>query len=215
MDSMDIEEGKKIVKNLKINKKEITKKKKKIFKTKKLKDKKIFKILKIEKVIIDIKKTKVEHTKYSSDNIMKKVKVRLMNYLVSSINSNLYTIEGCNNYKIRKLDNKFKTRCKNSHNLECIKSSIKALLSKNKENKKNIEILEKEKGNEKIKYMLNLEFGEWIDIFTKKKESKYKEIIFDGYNSLLKEISDKYKEEKSYYNTFSYYLDNYKRLLIK
>lgn len=43
MDSMDIEEGKKIVKNLKINKKEITKKKKKIFKTKKLKDKKYLK----------------------------------------------------------------------------------------------------------------------------------------------------------------------------
>ena len=146
---------------------------------------------------------------------MKKVKVRLKNYLVSLINSNLSTIEVCNNYKLRKLDNKFKTICKNSNNIECLKSSIKALLFENKENKKIVEILEKEKNNEKIKYKLNLEFIEWIDIFTKKKESKYKDIKFDEYNSLLKEISDKYKDEKFYYHNFSYYLDNYKELLIK
>lgn len=140
------------------------------------------------------------HNKDSPDNIIKKIKSKLLDYhLLNFINSllnsllnrdkiNAYLKKNTNEKEqekeklIKKLDYKqFVDDMKKENNLNFLKLSLKGLLSKDiskkystlpKDLNKTVinEILNKEKDNEIISFLFNLTFGEWFDVFTFKKE---------------------------------------------
>ena len=140
------------------------------------------------------------HNKDSPDNIIKKIKSKLLDYhLLNFINSllnsllnrdkiNAYLKKNINEKEqekeklIKKLDYKqFVDDMKKENNLNFLKLSLKGLLSKDiskkystlpKDLNKTVinEILNKEKDNEIISFLFNLTFGEWFDVFTFKKE---------------------------------------------
>ena len=140
------------------------------------------------------------HSKDSPDNIIKKIKSKLLDYhLLNFINSllnsllnrdkiNAYLKKNINEKEqekeklIKKLDYKqFVDDMKKENNLNFLKLSLKGLLSKDiskkystlpKDLNKTVinEILNKEKDNEIISFLFNLTFGEWFDVFTFKKE---------------------------------------------
>ena len=87
--------------------------------------------------------------------------------------------------------------------------SNKCSLNEDKEfNKKNInKILEEGKDNEVLINLLNMRFGDWIDVFTLKKKIEI-EPKFKGLEKALKEISDKNDEE--YFSLSIFFLFNYK-----
>ena len=100
--------------------------------------------------------------------------------------------------------------------------TVKELLSLNisrkyskpnkKTNEENIKIiLEKGKNDEKIQYLFNLKFKEWIDIFTMKKEGN-NIVKIDGLHLLLKEKLNIPKDgeiDEKYFIKFVYYLYNF------
>ena len=75
-------------------------------------------------------------------------------------------------------------------------------------NKEKMEkILEEEKDNTIINSILNMTFGEWIDVFTFKNEINY----YLEFNELQDVLIDLYnKEDKEYFSRFIFYLFNYK-----
>lgn len=93
-------------------------------------------------------------------------------------------------------------------NLVSLETSSKYSINKDKDfNKKSInKILEEEKDNKVLINLLNMSFGDWIDIFTLKDniENSFK---FNGLEEALKDISDKNEEE--YFSRFIFYLFNY------
>ena len=193
-----------VIKGIKSEYYKITGKNFKIEKNKVIKRGKFFKIVKIKE-----KKIKVKHNKLSIDNIMKKVKIKYIEYLVFSINSILEKNEELKKYKLSKLPYDFKIKLKKENNTSILHETIQIVLSYNEKNKKNIaKILENKNHYEKLNYIFNLTFEEWIDIFTMKKES---EITFEGFDSLLKKILEKNKDDKRYLCNFIFCLYNFKR----
>ena len=80
-------------------------------------------------------------------------------------------------------------------------------------NKSKIEkILKKEKDNDNLINLLNLKFGEWIDIFTLKKKFDTT-IEFNGLNNSLEKVRKKNNSSK-YLSRFIFLLFNYKRWFI-
>ena len=165
---------------------------------------------KFENIFFLIEKIpKKKHNKFCIDNIMKKVRVHFIKYLVSSTNIFLEN-EGLKNIKLAKIDYEFKCELKRKDNLENLDSPIKDLLSANEKNKKIIEdILAIQNKNEKINIALNLSFREWIYIFTMEKEPPMEGIKFDGFYSFLKEILDKNANEGNYFYTFIFCVYNF------
>lgn len=189
------------------------------------------------------------HNKESQDNIIKKIKSKLFEYLLKFINSLLNIIlknnlKNFNNNKnkreekeqlIKKIEYKTivdDTQRKN--NLKFLQMPLKDLFSnnisskystKNKNLNKNIikELLTKEKDNEIIMFVLNMTFGDWLDIFIYKKElSELKLFNIDNYK--IKIISDSFEridkllEEiynlnfgNNYFSFFVYLIYNYER----
>ena len=153
------------------------------------------------------------HNKDSPDNIIKKIKSKLLDYhLLNFINSLLNTLlnrdkinvflkkninekEQEKEKLIKKIDYKqFVDDMKRENNLNFLKLSLKGLLSKDiskkystlpKDLNKTVinEILNKEKDNEIISFLFNLTFGEWFDVFTFKKEIT--DLKFLDYNEKL------------------------------
>ena len=147
-----------------------------------------------KKDIIDI-----EHNKKSPDNIIKKIKSKLLEtYLLNFINSLLSNAiinkEIINPYSKKNIDEKDKEKLikkidykqivdnmKKESNLELLRLSLKDLLSKDISskystlskdfNKNIIDVISlNEKENEIISFVFNMTFGEWFDIFIFKKE---------------------------------------------
>ena len=194
------------------------------------------------------------HNKESQDNIIKKIKSKLFEYLLKFINS-LLNIILKNNLKnfnhnkckreekeqlIKKIEYKTivdDTQRKN--NLKFLKMPLKDLFSnnisskyrtKNKNLNKNIinELLSKEKDNEIIMLVLNMTFGDWLDIFLYKKElselklfniDNYKiKIISDSFERIDKLLDEIYNLNfgNNYFSSFVYLIYNYERwFLIK
>ena len=166
-----------------------------------------------------------KHNKHPPDNIIKKIKVHLIRYLIIFINSILTGFNKCKKYKIKKLDYEIVSNIKKVDNIKYLNITIKELLSleistkyTSKDNNANEiiikKILEKGKEDEKIQYVFNLKFKEWIDIFIMKKESEIVKI--DGLDLFLKEILEKNQKEKDkndekYFVKFVYYLYNFER----
>ena len=162
------------------------------------------------------------HNKDSADNIIKKIKSKIFKYLLMFINDLLNSLKEKNKNKIivnknEKLSEKekkiikkidYKTivnDMKRKNNLAFLKMSLKEFLSNqisskystlSKDlNKSTInEILNKEKENIIIKYIFNLTFGDWIDIYTYKKEiTDFGNIDIES----IKEIEKKFKKVES------------------
>ena len=163
------------------------------------------------------------HNKISTDNIIKKIKQYLLNYLIKSILENL---KESKEYKLKKLDYKENVNNINKQNeLNYLYMPINQLLSgpisskyknfKSDFNQKMIkEILNKESKNEVIKYIFNLTFREYIDIFIMKKEPSIKDVKFDGLDSFFEQILKKNDNDKNYFKNLVFCLYNYERWLI-
>ena len=147
-----------------------------------------------------------QHNKESPDNIIKKIKSKLLEtYLINFMNSLLSKAiinkEIINPFLKKNIDEKDKEKLikkidykqivdnmKKESNLELLRLSLKDLLSKNISskystlsedfNKKIVdEILLKEKDNEIISFVFNMTFGEWFDVFTFKREIRDVKLI--------------------------------------
>ena len=163
--------------------------------------------------------TEKQHDKSSADNIIKKVKKNLFQFLRNNINSSLS--QNNEQYALAKLDYSFINQLKRETDLQYLQMTTQKLLSKKIspkykcsecQNEKNIEeILKKKEDNEYIHQILNLTFDEWIDIFTLKKES---DIKINGIGKLLEDIIKKNKKNDKidyhYFSNFVYCLYNYK-----
>ena len=166
-----------------------------------------------------------KHGKYSSDNIMKKIKGLLFKNLIIFINKVLQKDEFIKELNFKKYINHLRKK----ENLKYLHLPIKDLLSLEispfnrhldaNSNKINIKkILKEEKNNEAIMYILNLKFKEWIDIFTMKNDLKCVkgyEIIKNNLpkiNDLLKKVLEKNDEE--YLRLLLLYLYNYERWFV-
>ena len=159
------------------------------------------------------------HNKNSEDNIIKKIKSKLLDYLLIFINDLLKSLKEKNKINlninsknekelenttiIKKIDyNKIVNVMKKKDNLAFLKMTLKIFLSNkisskystlSKDLNKNTinELLNKEKENLIIKYIFNLTFGDWIDIYTYKKEITDFGIID---NETIKEIEKNFKK---------------------
>ena len=177
--------------------------------------------------------TSRKHCKYSSDNIMKKIKLKLLENVISFIN----TIVNKNNEEskkgiFKKLDYKYIKKMKQEFDLKLLDSPLKDILLKDispkytnlspNSNRINIQkILENEKNDETIMFALNLSFRDFIEIFCLKKTMKDiegpKKIDnnelqrlmnnFPRIESLLSDISK--KNDKAYLSHFIFHLYNY------
>ena len=189
-----------------------------------------------------------KHDKNSPDNIIKKIKSKCLEYALKFINKTLNSfIEKDRlisyNKMLRKqkndlvnlikfLDYKFVDKIKRETELNLLKMPLKEIFSNNisprystlprDSNRRIIErIIKDEKNNEIIMFALNLTFGEWLDVFTYKKElkdiknfeeKKMKNLIdkFDRIDMLLKEIYQS-NYSNNYLSYFICLIYNYER----
>jgi hypothetical protein len=161
-----------------------------------------------------------KHNRNDTDNIIKKCKVVLFKYVV------LYVLEIVNrlrtnkeeNFELLKLSYEYIDKLKKKNEQDLFKRAIKDLVSletsskyssnKDKDfNKKNInKILILEKDSKALIDLLNISFGDWIDVFTLKTNIE-NSTEFKGIEEALKDISDKNDDE--YFSRFIFYLFNY------
>ena len=180
-------------------------------------------IIKEKKLIGRKRKGNIEegkHNRNDTDNIIKKCKVVLFKYII------LYVLDIVNkhrtnkeeNFELLKLSYEYIDKLKKKNEQDLFRKPIKDLVSleisgkyslnKGKDfNKKNInKILILEKDNKILIDLLNMSFGDWIDVFTLKTKIE-NSIEFKRINEALKDISDKNDEE--YFSRFIFYLFNY------
>ena len=165
---------------------------------------------------------KKEHNKFAQDNIIKKCKGIFFSNVIDHINAYIKEDE----FKLTKLNYEMYVKdLKKENELKLFNTSLEDLASfeaspKNKSkngnsisNKSKIEkILEKEKDNDNLINLLNLKFGEWIDIFTLKNKFN-SNIEFNGLNNSLEKVRKKNNSPK-YLSRFVFLLFNYKRWFI-
>ncbi len=158
-----------------------------------------------------------KHNKFSTDNIMKKVKSFLFRYLIIAIN--LIIPQECKQYHLKKLNYDYINQIKKDKEISYLNMTIRDLLSleispkysiiEKNFNQKNIEkILEISNTNVDMNKIFNMTFRDWIDIFTLKKKS---DIIIEGIDKLLEEVYEKNKYDKHYFSLFVYCLYNYEK----
>ena len=170
---------------------------------------------------------KGSHTKNDVDNVIKKIKrvffdkspeyvAKVVNYAKSDKKQKFIlgklSYEYIDNLKKENELALFRMKLKD---LLSFNISSKCSLSKDKEfNKKNINrILEEEKDNKVIIDLLNMNFGDWIDVFTLK-TSIENVPEFDGLEETLNTIykkndKDSEKKDEKYFSRFIFYLFNY------
>lgn len=166
----------------------------------------------------------ISHSKICTDNIMKKVKCKYFEYSIKTVNILIekYKTNKNKKYILLKLDYKLYIDQLNKEvDLNLLKMALKIFLSldisrkykdhSKDENKKTIEeLLNDEKNNETINYIMNLTFMQWIDMFRNKEEKNINGNIvkFEGIDEVIKTIKNKNKEE-DYLSNFIYALYNY------
>ena len=176
-----------------------------------------------------------KHGKYAPDNIIKKIKSKFFEKIISFINK----ILNINNEKskreiFKKLDYKYINQMKQELDLKLLNSSLKEILIKDispkytnlspNTNRVNLEeILEKEKNDEIIIFALNLSFREFIELFCLKKtlddiessKTMNRNLLqrlmnnFPRIDSLLNDISR--KNDKVYLSHFIFHFYNYEQ----
>ena len=163
---------------------------------------------------------KGNHDKNAPDNIIKKCKRIFFKYIIIFINSLIktYKTNHQENYEFKNLSyENYVNNLKKDKEIILLNMPLKDLVSLDVSNKyasnasfnkeKMEKILEEEKDNTIINSILNMTFGEWIDVFTFKNEINY----YLEFNELQDVLIDLYnKEDKEYFSRFIFYLFNYK-----
>ena len=217
---------------------------------KKIKRKKLY-TLKVElRTLMGRKKMDIyekrNHNKYSSDNLSKKVKTKLLEYCFKFLNKNLISYSGMfdegkkNTIDIsgplKSLSQIFTNKINRNSELYFLQLTLKEIFSNeispkfsnyNKDyNKKIIQEIENyENYDDCVKFALNLKFGDWLDVFTYKKELKdiknYNEETmgkiknnFERADILIKEMAQNDIYDKKYLTCFICFLLNYERYFI-
>ena len=164
--------------------------------------------------------TKRKHDKNVPDNIIKKCKRIFFKYIIIFINSIIktYKTNHQENYEFKNLSyENYVNNLKKDKEIILLNMPLKDLVSLDVSNKyasnasfnkeKMEKILEEEKDNTIINSILNMTFGEWIDVFTFKNEINY----YLEFNELQDVLIDLYdKENEEYFSRFIFYLFNYK-----
>ena len=163
------------------------------------------------------------HTKNNQDNIIKKCKAIFISNVISYINEYIKFYSNHKTFQLLALDYKYVNNITKKDEIELLDTKLKDLASLetstkfklNKNifiNKNQIEnILEEEKNNEIINKLLNMTFGEWIDIFTLKKEL-FNDFEYWGLKFALEKNAKENNTE--YFARFLFFLFNYKRWFI-
>ena len=181
------------------------------------------------------------HNRMTPDNIIKKIKSILFKYIIEFLNKLLKKVS--KKIKLAKLDYKYINKLKRKDDLLLLKIKSKELLSlnispkyrslKKDYNKKIIEQIENknefiinEDNNhfyDTLIFVLNLSFGDWLDLFTRKKNC---EDLFNYYgidknninNKIIEEsflgineVLNQFEENEKYFSRFVFYLYNYER----
>ena len=166
------------------------------------------------------------HTKDSEDNLIKKIKGILFSRSIEYINSfikkhktnkknifklrYLYYGKYVNDLKKENEMNLFETKLKDFASLQASEKYFKNTEFDENYNKNQIvSILEEEKNNEKINMLLNMTFGEFIDIFSLMKNLD-DDLEFNGLQNTLKGIYEDENNSREYFSRFVFYLFNYK-----
>ena len=175
------------------------------------------------------------HDKICSDNIIKKVKSAIFNYILYFLN-NILSLTN-DHVKLAKINYKYVDVLKKEKEFETLNMSLKEIFSKDISpklkkynsnfNKQVIDnLLENEKVNDTILFVFNMTLRNWLDIFTLKKsvieiineykDKNYKNIDSEkiekclvGVDKLLNEIKEKNSED--YLPYFIFCLYNYER----
>ena len=176
-----------------------------------------------------------KHGKYAPDNIIKKIKSKLFEKMINFINSIVNKNNEESKRKLfKKLDYKYINQMKQELDLKLLNSPLKDLLLKDisskysnlpsNSNRVNLEkILESEKNDEAIMFVINLSFREFIELFCLKKnlkdiESSNKIVSnitqrikknLPRVDSLLDDILE--KNDKKYLSYFIFHLYNYEQ----
>ena len=180
-----------------------------------------------------------DHNKFSPNNIIIKIKVKFFDGLKNFMNKMLNKAENDKN-GLYNLSNDYKIKIERDFNLDLLNMKLKDLLSKDittkyKKNSNYNKILIENILNEKekvedlntIKFVFNLTFKEWIDLFSYKitiddLKKKYKKenhnVNFEKIDenkgdivNLFKNILDKNNNNKEYLSYFIFCLYNYER----
>ena len=185
--------------------------------------------------IITKKKTKILHDKYSQDNIIKKIKAKLLLYVVKFFNNLLKNSNfGKKKYKLYKIDYKYIKQLKKEEDLKIFKMTLQDLFSleispkyKNisqLHNKNTIdEIIEKRElcNYQAIVFALNLSFKEWMELFTYKKNIYEIRKNYEDFENIIKEIEKSMiyvevlltkileKNDNHFLSMFTFFLYNY------
>ena len=188
------------------------------------------------------------HSRDSIDNIIKNIKNKLFKELIKFINECLYLeFDSKKKQYYSKLVNKKYSKnqeiikylnskkivedTKQENNIKILNSTLKDILShyvspkfsKMKSNEKIIKkILEKEKNNKFIKFLFNLTFNEWIDIFIYKKDLiEYDFLIKKKINKVfercrIENILEKicHENDSEYFSCFLILTYNFQRWII-
>ena len=178
--------------------------------------------------------SEIEHNKMTPDNIIKKIKAKLFEYIVKFFNSLLNKISLDN--ELAKIDYKFVDNLKRENEFQLLRSPLKDVLSLDVSpkykfydiayNKKVIKaIIENEKNNfnyDTLMFVLNMTFREWFDVFTGKEnfENIAKDYTgnktkinfgqikesFVGINTLLSDLIIESKVDKVDDDYFAFYV---------
>ena len=180
------------------------------------------------------------HDKMCPDNIIRKVKSSIFNYILYFLNNLLSSADefySLYNVKLLKLDYKFIRRLQKEQEFKILSMSLKDIFSKDispklKKYKSNFNkqvidnLLKNEKVNDTILFVFNMTLRNWLDIFTLKKsviditneykDKNYKDIESEKIEKCLvgvdKLINEiKEKNSEDYLPYFIFCLYNYER----
>ena len=182
-----------------------------------------------------------EHNKMSSDNIIKKIKAKLFIYLLQFLNNMIKKSDDDKN-RLYKLDYRFIDQLNKNIDIKYLKMTLKDLFSldisskyKNFSPDENQQLIQniishKEyvEDYDTVIFVFNMTFGEWLDLFTCKKDindlkNQYKQnnnINFEkiGNNivyvdNLLKNLWNEniQKKDEKYFSFFIFYIYNYEK----
>ena len=179
------------------------------------------------------------HNKFTSVNIIKKIKSKLFKEILQFINNILNASDINNNIDkkqkiLKDIDYKYINRLNKEYDLNLLNTSIKDLLSfkvsdkfhcfdedfneilikklmdtKNTKNTKN--------NNKFLMFALNMKFREWLDLFTLKKDPKeFSEELNKNMTKVKDMIEGVYIKNKdiNYISSFIFYLYNYENWFI-
>ena len=163
---------------------------------------------------------KGKHNKYSPDNIIKKIKRIFFKYIIIYINliKEKHAPNKEENFQFKNLSyENYINNLKKDKEILLLNKPLKDFVSLEISSKHGLnfdfnrqkmeKILEEEKDNQKLKFLLNMTFDEWIDIFTFKKKVD-DDLEFNGLQDVLEDLYDKVDDE--YFSRFIFYLFNYK-----